>query len=176
MQTYIADTKTISEEEIHTVVDLINRVYLDSEKDFWPHNGDYERTNVSEIKTFIKENELIVAKLDNEIIGAVHMYKIDDTTGGYGMLVSAPEKRGLKIGKALMNAIEEWFLNENIQQIQIEILKPAEILHPEKEFIEAWYKRLGYQLISKTPYGELYPDNSHLLRIPCTFYIYKKTL
>ena len=173
---HIASFETISEEEMYTIVDLINRVYLESEKDFWPHNGDYERVNLNQIKEFIQKKELIIAQQNNVIVGCVHVYKLNETTGGFSMLVSDPNKRGNKIGKQLMMAIEDWMKNQNVNLIQLEILKPSEIIHPEKEFIEAWYKRIGYKLISEKPYGELYPHNNHLLKIPCTFFIYHKRI
>ena len=166
----------LSKEEINYTADLINRVYLITESDFWPQNGDYERVNTQELTQFIEKDELIIAKLGDEIVGAVHVYKNTETVGGFGMLVSDPEKRGLKIGSKLVNAVEVWCKKRSCTQIQLELLKPDDKIHPDKEFLYKWYTRIGYEFQSKTPYGDMYPELASLLKIPCTFEVYLKNL
>jgi len=166
----------LSIQQIKLVAELINKVYLITESDFWPHNGSYERTNASEILQFIENNELIIAQIDEEIVGAVHVYPVKDDVCGFGMLVAAPKKRGHGIGTTLMKSIEDWAVNNKYKIIQLELLKPINYLHPDKEFLNNWYTKMGYKLISKTTYGKLYPKQASLLKIPCNFEIYQKNL
>jgi len=166
----------LSMQQIESVAELINKVYLITESDFWPQNGSYERTNALEITQFIAKKELIIARIEEEIVGAVHIYPVKDDVCGFGMLVSSPEKRGAGIGRMLMKSIEDWAMMNTYKIIQLELLKPINYLHPDKEFLKGWYTKLGYRIISKTSYGDLYPNQASLLKIPCNFEIYQKNL
>ena len=166
----------LSLQQIESVVELINKVYLITESDFWPHNGSYERTNASEITRFIKNKELIIAQIAEEIVGAVHVYPVKEDICGFGMLVAAPKKRGCGIGVTLMESIEDWAINNEYKIMQLELLKPINYKHPDKEFLKRWYTKMGYKLTSKSSYGKLYPKQASLLKIPCNFEIYQKNL
>lgn len=155
---------------------MINRVYLISEYDFWPHTGEYSRTTIEAITEFIKKGELLIARVDGKIVGAVHVYRITDTVCGFGMLVSLPENRRSGIGSALIAAVETWALENKFSQIQLELLVPESYKHPDKEFLKNWYTRLGYELQTATPYANLYPKQAHLLKMQCFFEIYQKNL
>jgi len=166
----------LSSRKINEITKLINEVYLVTEKEFWPHDGRYERTNRKELLRFIDNEELIIARSGREIIGAVHIYPIKEKICGFGMLVSSPKMRGIGVGSALMERIENWAKNNNYKIIQLELLKPIEYKHPDKEFLKAWYMKLGYEMISKTSYRELYPKQASLLKIPAYFEIYQKNI
>jgi len=174
--TSLVHENELSAEQIESVAKLINQVYLITEHDFWPHNGNYERTNVTEIARYIANRELIIAKIAHEIVGAVHVYPIKLAICGFGMLVAAPDKKGIGIGATLMEGIENWAKTNGYNSIQLELLKPVDYKHPDKEFLNSWYNRLGYRFISKSLYADLYPRQAHLLKIPCNFEIYQKNL
>ncbi len=174
--TSVVKNGALSTLQITNVAKLINQVYLQTESDFWPHNGLYERTNAVKLIRYIKNNELIIATIADQIVGAVHVYPIENDHCGFGMLVASPKKRGLGIGTSLMKSVENWALANNYKTIQLELLKPKAYIHPEKEFLHKWYTELGYTFINKTTYGDLYPEQSHLLKIPCDFEIYQKKL
>ncbi len=174
--TNIVHEDELSIQQIKSIAELINRVYLITESDFWPQNGSYERTNVEEIIQFIEKGELIIASIAHEIVGAVHVYPIKETICGFGMLVSLPEKRGIGIGTALMQSIDDWAIMNRYKTIQLELLKPVNYKHPDKEFLNGWYSKLEYKFMRKTLYGDLYPKQASLLKIPCNFEIYQKNL
>ncbi|MCB0476033.1 MAG: GNAT family N-acetyltransferase [Flavobacteriaceae bacterium] len=176
IKTGLANFRSISQQEIIYVAELINRVYMISEHDFWSQTGEYSRTTLEAITEFIKKEELLIARMNNEIVGAVHVYRITDTRCGFGMLVSLPEKRRSGIGAALIAAVETWAFENKYSQIQLELLVPESYKHPDKEFLKKWYTRLGYQLKSATPYADLYPKQAHLLKMQCFFEIYQKNL
>ena len=60
--------------------------------------------------------------------------------------------------------------------MQLELLLPREWQHPSKEFLKAWYGRIGYQLIRTTTIDEAHPHLAPLLATPCDFAIYEKPL
>ena len=60
--------------------------------------------------------------------------------------------------------------------MQLELLLPREWKHPSKEFLKAWYGRIGYRLIRTTTIDDSYPHLAPLLITPCDFAIYEKPL
>jgi len=174
--TSVVNKGALSMLQIKNIAELINQVYLRTESDFWPNNGLYERTNPIKLTQYIKNNELIIATIADEIVGAVHVYPLENDHCGFGMFVASRKKRGLGVGTSLMKRVENWALANNYKTIQLELLKPKAYIHPEKEFLNKWYTKLGYTLINKIPYGDLYPEQAHLLKIPCDFEIYQKKL
>ena len=60
--------------------------------------------------------------------------------------------------------------------MQLELLLPREWQHPSKEFLKAWYGRLGYRLIRTTTIDDTYPHLAALLGTPCDFAVYEKSL
>ena len=86
---------------------LINEVYRVAEAGMWKEN--YERTSVDEIKKFIEDGNLMVARFDGKVVGSVKVEKNDaESVGKFGMLVLDPNLRGKKFGSAIIRATEEW--------------------------------------------------------------------
>jgi hypothetical protein len=48
--------------------------------------------------------------------------------------------------------------------------------HPSKEFLDNWYRRIGYRVISNTSVDDLEPELAPLLATPCEFVVYEKRL
>ena len=176
ISTNIVNEGELPRQDIKAIANLINRVYLLTEKDFWPHDGQYQRTSTNEIESFIRKKELIIATISLEIVGAVHIYQLKENICGFGMLVSSPNHRGIGIGSLLMKSIEDWAKTNHYKTIQLELLKPIAYKHEDKEFLTSWYTQLGYKYISKTTYLDLYPKQASLLKVPCNFEIYQKNI
>ncbi|MDP3352404.1 MAG: GNAT family N-acetyltransferase [Flavobacteriaceae bacterium] len=166
----------VSEIEIHQLTALINSVYKASEGEFWPSDGSYSRTNIDEISDFISKEEMIVAYLDNEIIGSVHIYPINKKTLGFGMLTSSLKHRKKGIGNELLKFIEDYAIKNGFTIIQLELLKPIDFNHPEKEFLEFWYRKWGYKHHETIPHKKLYFKQATMLKFPCKFDIFQKLL
>jgi hypothetical protein len=172
----ILQKTTISEQEIINLTDMINTVYENSEREFWPTDGRYSRTNYNEVSEFITKNEMIVVKNNNKIVGSVHVYHLDKNILGFGMLTCSLENRKQGIGNLLLKSIEGFAIVNKYNAIQLELLKPEEFKHPEKEFLEKWYSNWGYTLKESIPYQNLYFKQVSMLKFPCKFDIFQKLL
>jgi hypothetical protein len=56
------------------------------------------------------------------------------------------------------------------------VLFPREWSHPSKEFLAAWYDRLGYRKVRTGAIEESYPHLAPLLATSCDYVIYNKSL
>jgi hypothetical protein len=56
------------------------------------------------------------------------------------------------------------------------VLMPREWTHPVKEFLHAWYTRIGYRPVRRGTIDEHYPQLAPLLATPCDFVVYEKDL
>ena len=60
--------------------------------------------------------------------------------------------------------------------MQLELLVPRQWRHPTKEFLKAWYSRIGYRPVRTGKFEESYPELAPQLATPCDFVIYHKPL
>ena len=60
--------------------------------------------------------------------------------------------------------------------MQLELLVPQTWTHPVKEFLRAWYTRIGYRHVRTDRLADAYPALQPQLATPCDFVIYHKTL
>lgn len=163
--------------ELTDLVQLINDVYDVAEANMWKTTG--VRTNLKELQDLVSSRHLIVARCESnndEICGCVKLERIDDATGGFGMLVVAPQHRGLRIGNKLVEAAENWARGEGYQTMQLTLLTPKSWKQPSKEFNRAWYTRIGYTPQETVSFQESYPQFIPLLSTDCDFTVWTKPL
>jgi hypothetical protein len=60
--------------------------------------------------------------------------------------------------------------------MQLELLVPREWSHPSKEFLTAWYTRIGYRPVRTGRLEESYPALAAHLATPCDLVIHHKDL
>jgi GNAT superfamily N-acetyltransferase len=159
-------------EDLTTVADMINEVYAEAEKGLWA--GDAARTSAAEVAGLARDGELFVARLGGRIAGCVRIRRIDDDTSEFGMLAAHP--RGTGAGRELVRFAERWSRDEGRDTMRLELLVPRAWAHPDKEFLAAWYTRLGYRVIGTDPAEDSHPDLAPLLATPCDFVVYQKDL
>ncbi|HZC14808.1 MAG TPA: hypothetical protein VE270_12385 [Thermoleophilaceae bacterium] len=80
------------------------------------------------------------------------------------------------MGRALVAFAEEQSRERGRRAMQLELLVPRAWLHPSKEFLKAWYGRMGYRLVRTGRMDDAYPHLAPLLATPCDFTIYEKPL
>lgn len=158
--------------------DLINAVYAVAEEGMWKDvdGRPAARTSPQEVQKLLDANRLLLAKCDSEIVGSVCVQLLSPTLAEFGMLVGHPDCRGLGLGKALVRAAEDFGRHHNATIMQLELLTPKTWNHPVKEFLHAWYTRIGYQVIQEEPFEERFANLASLLSTDCTFTVYHKKL
>jgi GNAT superfamily N-acetyltransferase len=156
------------------IADLVNRVYAVAEEGLWVDGA--ARTTSSEVAEMVAAGEIAAARADGRIIGSVRVQQLDDRVGEFGMLVADPARRGEGIGRELIRFAEELSRGRGLGVMQLELLFPRDWSHPAKEFLHAWYTRIGYEPARRGDLGDAYPHLAPLLATPCDFVIYEKPL
>jgi GNAT superfamily N-acetyltransferase len=164
-----ADEKTM----VH-LADLVNRVYAVAEDGLWSPGAT--RTNAEELSRFTQAGEIVVARLDGELVGSIRVRQLDAATAETGMLVSAPEHRNLGIGTQLRAYAVDLLRRRGTTTIQIELLVPRNHTQESKQFMAAWNERDGYKVVRQGTLEDDYPHLAPLLATPCDYIIYNKTL
>ena len=153
---------------------LINEVYAVAENGLWV--DDATRTTVEEVAELTRAGEIVVARLSGRIVGCVRVQRLDASTGEFGMLAADPAYRGVGVGRELLRFAEEKCRADGVATMQLELLVPRDWTHPTKEFLDAWYTRIGYRVTRTGTIDEAYPALAPLLATPCDFVIYHKDL
>jgi GNAT superfamily N-acetyltransferase len=153
---------------------LINRVYDAAESGMWKRQG--VRTTPDRVRELLKNKRLILAELDDEIVGSVNVNLLDDAVAEFGMLVADPDRRGVGIGSLLVQAAEEWARSMNRRTMRLELLTPRSWSHPSKEFLKAWYARIGYVPQFTEPLEKTHPELVRELATDCDFTVWHKPL
>jgi GNAT superfamily N-acetyltransferase len=162
------------EASMSALSDLVNRVYAVAEDGLWVDGAT--RTNPAEMGELTRAGELVVATVDGRLAGSVRVHVLGTGLSEFGMLAAAPEHRSIGIGRELVRHVEEHSRADGRATMQLELLVPREWSHPSKEFLAAWYGRIGYRLVRVGAVGEAYPDLAPQLATPCDFRIYHKDL
>lgn len=156
------------------VTELINLVYKESERGLWHDNAT--RTTHDEVVALTRAGELVIAGNDDQLTGVVRVQQLDNDTGEFGMLAADPAMRGEGIGRDLVRYAEDASRARGCGYMQLELLVPREWVLDSKEFLAAWYDRLGYRLQRVGHIEQAYPHLAPLLCTPADFRIYRKTL
>jgi GNAT superfamily N-acetyltransferase len=173
--TIIPAIETIGQDDIVKLSSLINNVYDDAESGMWQISDS--RTDPEEVKSLIKKQNLIVALIDDAIVGAVAVKSMNDgRTGEFGMLVADRSYRGLGIGSALVIAAENWARDKGFQRMRLELLEPRHWEQPGKTFLKRWYSRIGYVPDKTEPFETMHPEKTNNLATECDFTVWHKTL
>jgi GNAT superfamily N-acetyltransferase len=156
------------------IADLTNEVYAVAEDGLWTEGAT--RTTAEEVAELTRAGQIAVARLRGQVVGSVRIQRLDERTGEFGMLVADPAHRGTGIGRELVRFAERRCRAEGLRAMQLELLVPRAWTHPTKEFLDAWYTRIGYRVARTGTIDEAYPELAPLLATPCDFVIYQKDL
>ena len=159
---------------IRRLSDLINAVYDDAESGMWTRPGT--RTNPDEVERLLAARALILAEIEGLLVGSVNVNLMSDGVGEFGMLVADPNVRGKGVGSALVDHAENWARDMGCRTMRLELLTPRHWTHPSKEFLKAWYSRLGYAPQTTEPFEILHPELVPELATECDFTVWHKRL
>ena len=153
---------------------LVNSVYALAEEGLWAEGTP--RTTPERMAALIAAGQIAVARADARIVGAVQIQRLDTGEGEFGMLVADPAHRGQGVGRQLVRFAERWSREQGLDTMQLEILVPRHWSHPSKEFLKAWYTRIGYHPVLTGQFEKSYPELAPHVATPCDFVIYQKSL
>ena len=159
---------------VNQLAGLVNSVYATAEEGLWADGAP--RTTPAEMTELIATGQIAVARTEERIVGAVRVQRLETGEGELGMLVADPAHRGTGVGRELVRFAERWSREQGLDTMQLEVLVPRQWSHPSKEFLKAWYTRVGYRPVRTGQIEESYPGLAPLLATPCDFVIYHKSL
>ena len=128
---------------VNELAALVNSVYALAEEGLWADGTP--RTTPERMAELIAAGQIAVARADARIVGAVQIQRLDTGEGEFGMLVADPAHRGQGVGRELVRFAERWSREQGLDTMQLEVLVPRQWSHPSKEFLKAWYTRIGYR-------------------------------
>ena len=160
---------------VKRLTELVNDVYVTAESGLW--KDGFTRTTPSEYAELIAAGEVVVATAsDGQIVGSVRLHRIGEDTSEFGILVADPDRRGVGIGRALVDFAEQDSRDRGLRAIQLELLVPRTWRHPSKEFLKSWYGRRGFRLVQIRRMDDAYPQLAPLLATPCDLEVHEKPL
>lgn len=165
-----ADDKSL----IAALTDLINDVYEVAEDGLWIEGA--ARTSLVEMTELVRAGQFATASVGGRLVGAVRIQFLTDEVGEFGMLAVDPAYRGTGLGRELVQFAEHAAGEAGRDTMQLELLVPRDWTHTSKQFLAAWYSRIGYTPARDGAIEESYPHLAPLLATPCDFVIYRKNL
>jgi GNAT superfamily N-acetyltransferase len=156
------------------LTDLVNRVYAVGEEGLWRNGAT--RTTIAEVTAMIGAGEIAIATVGDQLAGAVRVQVLPGEKGEFGMLAADFAFRGSGVGSALVEFSEQLSRERGLPIMQLELLVPREWRHPSKVFLDGWYRRIGYRVVSSTSVEDLHPQLAPMLATPCRFDVYEKSL
>ena len=131
--------------DVDTIVALVNSAYRgESSRAGWTTEADLlggQRTDAEEVSRLIGTDGsvILLCQCGDEIVGSVHLEKVDAATAYLGMLVIKPVLQGQGCGSRFMAAAENFVRAEwGVARMQMQVIT---LRH---ELI-AYYQRRGYQ-------------------------------
>jgi len=169
-----AKQKNLSKQEFDLLYTIIIKAYADTESEMWGEN--YIRVSEKLFRHFIEKDEILVAFLDEEVVGGLRYYEADPGVFSFGLFGADFAKSRMGIGRALIERVEEEAKKRGANKIKIEILRPQVFDIPIKKILADWYQRLGYKYTHTTDFEVEFPERSNGILVPCNFDYYSKLL
>ncbi|KAK4068435.1 uncharacterized protein Triagg1_7374 [Trichoderma aggressivum f. europaeum] len=173
---------------ISAITKLVNLVFIEAEAGIWNHG--FVRTSDAEVADFIRKGQLAVAYLASpsltsedqgllqkgQPVGCVCVKRSSDSMCTLGMLALDKTHQGLGLGREIYQFVEEYCLSLGCNTLGLDILVPTSYAHPLKTRMEAWYRRLGFQLVRLADFADDYPALAPLLSGPVDNRVFEKKL
>jgi GNAT superfamily N-acetyltransferase len=149
-------TKATDQRLVDEITKLTNQVYATAEEGMWVDGAT--RTTPGEVGEMIAAGQIAVARTDGQVVGSIRVQRLDDGVGEFAMLVAHPARRGEGVGRELVSFAEELSRQRGLATMQLELLVPRGWSHPTKEFLHAWYTRIGYRPVRTGSMEDSYPQ------------------
>tara|TARA_B100000508_G_scaffold91658_2_gene71442 strand:+ start:5638 stop:6171 length:534 start_codon:yes stop_codon:yes gene_type:complete len=158
-----ANSSNLTQPQFERLFNIIRIAYAETEKEVWGEG--YVRVSRENLKQHIKDDEILVAFLDDEIVGVIRVYEKEPGTWTFGLLGADFEHKGKGIGRALIAAAEEKAKSAGATEMSIEILRAKDIDTNFKVHLAKWYQRLGYEYTGKIDVMSVYPNPEKWARL-----------
>lgn len=168
--------KIASKEDINiaALVNMINAVYRISEDEIW--QKEHLRVSEERLIEIIDKQELLIAVIDDEIAGCIHLEPMNKELFKFKMLVANPKYKGIGIGSKLVKFAEKTASNYGANTMQLELLVPTDFIHQDKVFLHNWYSKIGYKKKSIHSVDYCHDGISQFLKVDCEAIVYQKPL
>ena len=154
----IASREKMTLIDIDRAYSLLIIAYAETEKEIWGEN--YSRLSLNEFNALIDANEIYFARLEGDIVGSIHVSRMDEESFSFGLLSADFERKGLGIGRKLIKTVENHAKREGAKFMKIEILRPSNVELPQKKQLDEWYRRQGYEFLNSMSFVERKPDKA----------------
>lgn len=168
--------KIASKEDINltALINMINAVYRNAEDEIWQE--EHLRVSTARLKEIISKQELLIAIVENEIAGCIHLEPVSNNLYKFKMLTANPKYKGIGIGSKLVRFAEEKAINLGASTMQLELLVPTDFIHQDKVFLHNWYSKIGYVKKSVHSVDYCHDGISQFLKVNCEAIVYQKPL
>lgn len=143
--------------DVSSIAVLVNSAYRgDASRAGWTTEADLlggQRTDEQEIAQLVarEDSVLLLCLRAGELMGSVHVERVDDATAYLGMLVIKPILQAQGLGRRLMEEAERFAHGEwGTRRIEMQVIT-------QRHELIAWYERCGYRRsgeIRPFPYGD----------------------
>jgi GNAT superfamily N-acetyltransferase len=172
--TLLASDRARDAQLVAELTDIVNRAYVRGEAGLW-HAG-VPRTTADAVQALVAAGVLAVARDRGRVVGCVRVARLDDTTAELGLLAVADDAAGSGVGRALVAFAEDLSRRRGFSTMQLQLLVPRMSMHPFKQRLDGWYRRLGYREVGREDFAERFPEPARDLVAPCDLVIYERPL
>lgn len=159
---------------ITALVNMINAVYRNSENELW--KKEHLRISTERLTKIIDKQELLIAFIDNEIAGCIHLEKMNEYLYKFKMLAVSPSFKGKRVGSNLVVFAENTAKAKGAKTMQLELLVPTDFIHPDKVLLHNWYTKIGYKEMATYDIDYVHAGISQYLKTGCDAIVYQKPL
>jgi GNAT superfamily N-acetyltransferase len=153
----------LTQPQFERLFNIIRIAYAETEKEVWGEG--YVRVSREQLKQHIKEDQFLIALIDDEIVGGIRYYEKKPGCWTFGLLGAAFEHKGKGIGRALIAEAENKAISAGGTEMSIEVLRAKDIDTDFKVNLANWYQRLGYEFTGKIDVMSVYPDADKWARL-----------
>ena len=164
----------ITADQADDYASLVNECYAEEEAGIWRPGSP--RTNKDEVFRMVQNGEIAVIEIDGKFIGGVGVKILNPETAEWTMLAIHSDYRGQGLTSALFEYAELHIRKKGVKKILFEILRPIHWIHPKKEQLISWYKRLSYVVTNTANFLDYYPEAKDLLATEVEFCLMEKDL
>lgn len=164
------EVEAASLDELEDLVDLVNTAYGRTSKPAgWTSEADLvagPRIDADRMAELIErpDSVVLVAEVDGETVGCVHLQRQGDSACELGLLSVRPDRQAEGLGRRLLSRAEAYARRElDAERIVLHVVDAREALI-------AWYERRGYERTGETEPFEP-PGDQRSLAGPLAFVV-----